>query len=78
MHTTSKERNGTLYPAINYRLKSEVSIRFRCQLHMFNLLHSITNQEPLKKYLCNQIKVADMKNTDDFCYEGKPSHATTK
>ena len=24
------------------------------------------------------IKVATMKNTDNFCYERKPSHATTK
>ena len=24
------------------------------------------------------IKVATMKNTDDFCSEGKPSHATAK
>ena len=24
------------------------------------------------------IKVATMKNTDGFCYEGKPSHATTE
>ena len=24
------------------------------------------------------IKVATMKNTDDFCYEGKPSRATIK
>ena len=24
------------------------------------------------------IKIATMKNMDDFCYEGKPSHATAK
>ena len=44
---------------------------------MFNLLHSITNQELFKKHLCNQ-SIATMKNTDNFCYEGKPSCATTK
>ena len=44
---------------------------------MFNPLHSITNEELFKKHLCNQ-RVATMKNTDDFYYKGKPSHATTK
>ena len=43
---------------------------------MFNSLHSITNQELFEKHLYNQI--ATMKNTDDFRYEGKPSHATAK
>ena len=37
---------------------------------MFNLLHSITNQELFEK-----LKVATMKNTDDL---GKPLHATAK
>ena len=43
---------------------------------MFNLLHNITNQELLEK--TSAIKVATMKNINDFHYEGKPSHATTK
>ena len=43
---------------------------------MLNLIHSISNQELFEKHLCNQI--ATMKNMDDFCYEGKPSCATTK
>ena len=40
---------------------------------MFNPLHSSTNQE---QHLCNQSR--HYENTDDFHYEGKPSHATTK
>ena len=43
---------------------------------MFNLLRSSVNQEPFKKHLYNQI--ATMKNMDNFCYNGKPSHATAK
>ena len=43
---------------------------------MFNPLHNITNQELLKN--TSAIKVATMNNTDNFCYKGKPSHATTK
>ena len=30
-----------------------------------------------EKHLCNQ-SIATVKNTDDFCYENKPSRATTK
>ena len=37
--------------AINYHLKSEVSIT--CQLHMLNPFHSITNQELFEKHHCN-------------------------
>ena len=43
---------------------------------MFNPLHSSTNQEQFEK--TSAIKIATMKNTDDFRYEGKPSCATTK
>ena len=43
---------------------------------MFNPLHSSTNQELLEKYAV--IKIAIMKNTDDFRYEGKPSRANAK
>ena len=34
------------------------------------------NQELSKKHLCNQSSHCE--NTDDFHYEGKPSHATAK
>ena len=43
---------------------------------MFNLLHSSANEELLKS--TSTIKVATMKNMDDFRYEGKPSHTTAK
>ena len=64
-------------PAINYRLKSGVSIviTFHCQL-------CSTYYTALRIKNCSKstsaIKVATMKNTDDFCYEGKPSRATAK
>ena len=62
-------------PATNYRLKSEVSITFHCQL-------CSTRYTALQNKNCSKstsaIKVATMKNVDDFCYEGKPSRATTK
>ena len=47
---------------------------------MFNPLHSSTNQELFEKHLCNQNTDGRKirKDTDDFCYEGKPSRATAK
>ena len=63
-------------PAINYHLKSEVSIMLCCQL-------CSTHYTALRIKNCSKstsaIKVTkSMKNTDDFHYEGKPSHATAK
>ena len=43
---------------------------------MFNLLHSITNQELFEKHLCNQSNPYE--NADDFRYEEKPSCASAK
>ena len=43
---------------------------------MFNPLHSNTNQEMLEKRLA--IRLATKKNTDDFHFEWKPSHAHAK
>ena len=43
---------------------------------MFNPLHNVTNQELFEKH--SAIKVATMKNTDDFHFVGKPLRATTK
>ena len=57
-------------PAINYRLKSEVSIILRYWL-------CSTRYTAVWKST-SAIKVATMKNTDDFHYEGKPSRATAK
>ena len=60
---------------INYPLKSEVSIMLHCRL-------SSTYYTAVQIKNCSQstsaIKVATMKNTNDFRYNGKPSHATTK
>ena len=62
-------------PAINYHLKSEVSITLHCQL-------CSTRYTALQIKNCSKstsaIKAATMKNMDDFRYEGKPSYATTK
>ena len=61
--------------AINYHLKSEVSIMLRCQL-------CSTRYTAVRINNCakstSAIKVATMKNTDDFHYERKPSRATAK
>ena len=43
---------------------------------MSNPLHSSTNQELFES--SSAIKIATMKNMDDFRYEGKPSLATAK
>ena len=59
----------------NYRLKSEVSITLRCQLCSTHYT-AVQIKNCLKN--ASAIKVATMKNTDDFRYEGKPSRAITK
>ena len=43
---------------------------------MFNPLHSSMNQELFEKHFCNQN--SHNENTDDFRFEGKPSHARAK
>ena len=43
---------------------------------MFNPLHSSTNQELFES--TSAIKISTTKNTDDFCFEGKPSCAIAK
>ena len=71
-----KERNGATRPSyINYRLKSDASITLRCQL-------CSTHYTAVQIKNCSKstptIKIATMKNTDDFHYKRKPSHATAK
>ena len=71
-----KERNHAARPNyINYRLKSEVSIMLRCRLYS-------TRYTAVQIKNCSKstsaIKIATMKNTADFCFEGKLSRATTK
>ena len=70
-----KERNSAVCPNyINYHLKSEVSITLRCQL-----LSTRYTAVRIKNWLksTSAIKIATMKNTDDFRYEGKPSAKST-
>ena len=75
-HTASKERNGVARPSyINYHLKSEISIVLRCQL-CSTLYTAVRIKNCLKS--TSAIKVPTMKNMDNFRYDGKPSHATTK
>ena len=73
MHTASEMAPCPSY--INYHLKSEVSLRF-----VVSYVQPITQQyksRTVRKALL-QSKTATMKNTDDFHYKGKPSHATAK
>ena len=74
MHTTSKKM-ALRIPAISYHLKSEVSIMLRCQL-------CSNHYTALRIKNCSKststIKVATIKNTDDFHYQGKPSCTTAK
>ena len=72
-----KERNSTAHPVINYHLKSEVSITLHCQLHACSTYYTALQIKNFLKSIF-AIKVATMKNTDDFCYGGKSPHAATK
>ena len=71
-----KEKNGTARPSyINYYcLKSEVSITLCCGLCSIHCT-AVRIKNCLKS--TSAIKIATMKNMDDFCYKGKPSRATT-
>ena len=73
---TLKYVNGAVHPGyINYCLKSEVSITFRCWL-CSTCYTAIRIKNCLKS--TSAIKIVTMKNTDDFGYEGKPSRAIAK
>ena len=60
---------------INYRLKREVSITLCCRLCSTRYT-AIRIKNCLKS--TSAIKIATMKNTDDFRFEGKPSRARAK
>ena len=71
-----EERNAAVSLSyINYCLKREVSITLLCWL-----CSTRYTAVRIKSYLKNTytIKIATMKNTDDYHYEGKPSCATAK
>ena len=71
-----KERNGAVCPSyINYCLKSEVSITLCCWL--CSIRYRAVRIKNCSKST-SAIKIATMKNTDDFQYEGKPSRAIAK
>ena len=71
-----KERNRAAPPNhINYRLKSEVSVTLRCRL-CSTCYTAVRIKNCLKS--TSAIKIATMKNTDDFRFEGKPSRARAK
>ena len=59
----------------HYCLKNKVFITFHCQL-CSTCYTAVRIKNCLKS--TSAIKVVTMKNTDDFCYEGKPSCATTE
>ena len=72
----TKRKNSFACPNyINYCLKSEVSITLCCQLCSTHYT-AVQIKNCLKS--TSAIKIATMKNTDDFQYEGKPSRATAK
>ena len=60
---------------INYRLKGEVSIMLRCRL-----CSTRYTAIRIKNYLksTSAIKIATMKNTDDFRFKGKQSRTRAK
>ena len=74
-HTASNEKMALCTPATNYCLKSEVSIMLRCRL--FSTSYTALQIKNCSRSI-SAIKVATMKTTDNFCYNGKPSHATAK
>ena len=73
----AKERNRATHPNYvnNCCLKSEVSITLRCRLCSTRYT-AVRIKNCLKS--TSAIKIATMKKTDDFRYEGKPSCATAK
>ena len=73
---THTDLKGAAHPSyINYCLKSEVSVTLCCQL--CSTLYTALRINNCSKST-SAIKIATMKNTDDFHFEGKPSHTTAK
>ena len=73
---TPKVRNSAVRPNyINYCLKSEVSITLRYRL-CSTCYTAVRIKNCFKS--TSAVKIATMKNIDDFRYGGKPSRATAK
>ena len=76
LQSTHNKRNSGTHPIyINYRLKSEVFITLHCRLCSTRYT-AVRIKNCLKS--TSAIKIATMKNTDDFRCEEKPSCATAK
>ena len=76
LQSTHTERNCAARPSyINYHLKSEASSTLCCWL--CSTRYTAIQSENCSKST-SAIKTTTMKNTDDFCYKGKPSRATAK
>ena len=76
-HATSKVMVPRT-PAINYRLKSKIFITLRCQLQGVLYVQPITQHYKSRSTSAIEVANCNVKNMDDFCYEGKPSHAIAK
>ena len=76
LQSTHTERNDAAHPSyINFHLKSEVSISLRCRLCSTSYT-AVGIKNCLKSTYA--IRIATMKNMDNFHYKGKPSCATAK
>ena len=77
--STVTDNSTNYWCSSSYQLssKSEVSIMLRCQQRKYEpiTLTALQIKNCLKS--TSTIKVAIMKNTDDFCYEGKSSVTIT-
>ena len=72
-----KERNRAAPPNhINYHLKCEGSITLRCRL--CSTRYTAVRIKNCLKSTSAYHRIATMKNTDDFLFEGKPSCACAK
>ena len=72
IHAYQKGRNGAARPSyINHCLKSEVSITLHCRLCLtcYTILRIMNRSKNT-----STIKVATMKNTNNFCYKVEGSH----
>ena len=67
MHNTSKERNDVMHPNISIFISK---VKYHCQLCSTQYESRTVRKAPLQSKHCE--------NTDNFCYERKPPHATTK
>ena len=75
IHAYQKKEIVPCAPIINIRLKSEVFITLHCRL-CSTCYTAVRIKNCLKS--TSAIKIATMKNTDDFRFKGKPSRVHAK